>query len=153
MLQFTVNTACKLFCGELPAQGRRIYRRNDYSDDSYQLMDQESTRRMFILLGIASSWTRNPTEEYLFCWELPAYGREIHQRNGILPGIAVQVLGLGIHWRNGYYAGIYQLMDEESIGGMRFQRQNEILQTVTIQGSVIPNTLYRECHFLFKKKE
>jgi hypothetical protein len=88
-----------LFCWELPAHGRRIHRRNGYSTGNYQLMDEESTGRMVILLGITSSWTRNPPEKFLFCWESPAHGR-------------------GIHRRNGYSAGNYQLIDEKSTGGM-----------------------------------
>jgi hypothetical protein len=47
--------------------------------------------------------TRNPPEEWLFCWELPAHG-------------------LGIHWKNGYSAGNYLLMEVESNRGIGFHR-------------------------------
>jgi hypothetical protein len=33
-----------------------------------------------VLPGIISSWTRNPPEEYLFRWELPAHEQGIHRR-------------------------------------------------------------------------
>jgi hypothetical protein len=45
--------------------------------------------------GITSSWLRNPPDEWLFRRELPAHG-------------------WGIHQMNGYFAGNYQLMAEES---------------------------------------
>jgi hypothetical protein len=35
----------------------------------------------------AHSWTKNPPEEWLFRWELPAHRRGIHSRIGIPPGI------------------------------------------------------------------
>jgi hypothetical protein len=47
-----------------------------------------------ILPVITSSWTKNPLEEWLFRRELSA-------------------LGLGIHLKNVYSAGFYQLWDEE----------------------------------------
>jgi hypothetical protein len=42
---------------------------------------------MVILPGITRLWTRNPTEEWLFHWELPAHGQEIHPKHIFPPGI------------------------------------------------------------------
>jgi hypothetical protein len=53
-----------------------------------------------------------------FCRELLAPGREILWKNGILPGTT------GLWMRNPpeewNFAGNYQLLDEESTGGMEF---------------------------------
>jgi hypothetical protein len=54
-----------------------------------------------ILLIITSSWTRNPQEELFFHQKLSANGR-------------------GIHRRNCFSTRNYQLMDEESTGGIVF---------------------------------
>jgi hypothetical protein len=62
------------------------------------------TRTIVILPGITLSWTRNPQEEWLFLWELPAHGG-------------------GIHRRNGYSAGNYQFIDEESTRGTGFRQE------------------------------
>jgi hypothetical protein len=63
------------FCRELPYHGLGIHRKNAYSPVNYQLIDEESTRRKVIPLGITtgrmeipreftSSQLRNPTEEW-----------------------------------------------------------------------------------------
>jgi hypothetical protein len=69
------------------------------------------TVRNEILPGITGSWTRNPPEEWNsagnyrlldkestkrmeFCWELPAPGRGICQKNGILPELLAQGHGV-----------------------------------------------------------
>jgi hypothetical protein len=72
---------------------------------NYQLIDEESTGGRVILPRTTSSWMRYPPEEWLFCQELLAHGRGIHQRNG-------------------YSAWNYQLMDDESTGGMGFLRES-----------------------------
>jgi hypothetical protein len=59
---------------------------------------------MVILSGITTSWARNPPEEWLFGRELPAHRQAIHRKKG-------------------YYAGNYQLRDEESTRGMGFHRK------------------------------
>jgi hypothetical protein len=50
-------------------------------------MDEESTGRMVIPLGITSSCTRNLLEEGLFRRELPPHRRRIHSMNEIPLGI------------------------------------------------------------------
>jgi hypothetical protein len=55
--------------------GIKGYKARNYE---YQLSDKESIRGMVILLGITTSWTRNPPEEWLFEQELSAQRRGIH---------------------------------------------------------------------------
>jgi hypothetical protein len=51
---------------------RGILKKNCYSDGNYQIMDEESTRRMVILAGITSSGMRHLPEK-----EIPGnYQRE-----------------------------------------------------------------------------
>jgi hypothetical protein len=51
------------FRQELPAHGRGIDQKIDYSAGNYQLLEKESTRRLIILPGITSSWKRNRPED------------------------------------------------------------------------------------------
>jgi hypothetical protein len=55
-----------------------------YSAGNYKFKDEEFTGRMVIPPGINSPGT---IEGMGFCQKLPAHRREIHLRNGILPGI------------------------------------------------------------------
>jgi hypothetical protein len=67
------------------------YHTEDFSSTNYLYSPSKNVAvcgtmgYMVNLLGLTSSWTRNSQEEWLFRWELPANGRGIHPRNGILP--------------------------------------------------------------------
>jgi hypothetical protein len=79
-----------------------------------------------ILLGITSSWTRNPPEEWIFCWELPTQGPEIQMNN------------IGFCQKLPYHRqGIHQLIDADS--HQKDQNDGRILRTVTILYTVNDN--------------
>jgi hypothetical protein len=68
---------------------------NGDSAGNFYLMDKESTGGTFILPEISSSQARNLPEKCFFPLGTTSSGT----RN---------------HWRNGYSAGNYQIMDDES---------------------------------------
>jgi hypothetical protein len=120
-----------------------------------------------ILPGIATSWTRNPLEEWLFCQKLSAHRRgthrkigystgnyqlrdkEIHERNRNLPEITIsQTRNPPEEWDS---PGNNQLMEADD-SDRRDQNAQKILQMGTISGSATPNPLYYKSQLTKKFK-
>jgi hypothetical protein len=62
MWQFEITKRRNIYSPEkeLPAHGQEIHHWNGYFARHYQLIDEESTGGLIIVLRITSSWTRNP---------------------------------------------------------------------------------------------